>query len=143
MVDSGSLYTIVPKSIWVENWSEVSLLPKDISPRGYQGSKINVLGYFESSIVFKLRSIEGKMYVADCGPPILGWVHQYDLHIVIDPHSVDKMLIVDVVSLDKILNGAKDVFEERLGELKGYVHRIVLRAGAVPVKHKMRRVPVV
>ncbi|KAJ1214286.1 hypothetical protein NDU88_001909 [Pleurodeles waltl] len=143
MVDLGSLYAIVPKSMWFENWPEVSLLPKYINPRGYQGAKINVLGYFVSSITFKSRNVEGKVYVADSGPLILGWAHQYDLHIVMDPHSVEKVLMVDDGSVNEILCETKDVFEEKLGELKGYVHRIKLCEGAVPVKDKVRRVPVV
>ncbi|KAJ1079797.1 hypothetical protein NDU88_000032, partial [Pleurodeles waltl] len=48
MVDSGSLYTIIPKSLWIELWHNISLLPKDINPRGYQGVDIDVVGYFTS-----------------------------------------------------------------------------------------------
>ncbi|KAJ1171425.1 hypothetical protein NDU88_003287 [Pleurodeles waltl] len=29
--------------------------------------------------------MNGKLYVAADGPPILGWLHQYDLNIVVNP----------------------------------------------------------
>ncbi|KAJ1137881.1 hypothetical protein NDU88_004277 [Pleurodeles waltl] len=89
------------------------------------------------------RGIEWNVYVADDRPPILGWVRQHGLNIVTDPHSNDKVLIVDDLSVEEILSEANEVFDERLGELKSYVHKIVLQEGTVPVKHKVRRVPVV
>ncbi|KAJ1128024.1 hypothetical protein NDU88_006416 [Pleurodeles waltl] len=127
MVVLGSLYTIIPKSLWIELWHEVPLLPKDINPRGYQEVEIDVLGYFISRIEFGHRCVEGKIYVAESGPPILGWEHQFDLHIIIDPHSESKVLMVEDGCLEKILEDAKAVFDEKLGELKNYVHKIVLK----------------
>ncbi|KAJ1113478.1 hypothetical protein NDU88_001722, partial [Pleurodeles waltl] len=32
MVDSGSLYTIIPRKLFTSVWPQVRLLPKDISP---------------------------------------------------------------------------------------------------------------
>ncbi|KAJ1138478.1 hypothetical protein NDU88_004861 [Pleurodeles waltl] len=50
MVDSGSLYTIISKVLWEKEWLQNVLLPKDINPKGYQGSTMNVLGYFDATI---------------------------------------------------------------------------------------------
>ncbi|KAJ1155019.1 hypothetical protein NDU88_007755 [Pleurodeles waltl] len=136
MVDWGSLYTIIPKSLWIEFWHKVPLLPKDINLRGYQGVEIDVLGYFISHMEFGNRCVEGKIYVAESGPPILEWGHQFDLHIIIDPHSDSKILMVEYEGLEKILEDAKAVFDEKLRELENYVHKIVLKKDAVPMKHK-------
>ncbi|KAJ1129809.1 hypothetical protein NDU88_008174 [Pleurodeles waltl] len=143
MVESGSLYTLIPKSLWIELWHEVSLLPKDINPRGYQGVEIDVLGYFIYHIEFGHRCVKGKIYVAESGPPVLGWEHQFDLHFIIDPYSNIKILMVEDECLEKILEDAKAVFDKKLGELKNYVHKSLLKKDAVPMKHKVRRVPLV
>ena len=87
MVDSGSMYTIIPYVMYNENWPDSSLLPKDIDPCSYQGQTIQLLGYMKTSIRFEERQVCGKVYVATDGPPILGWVHQYDLNIMICPRG--------------------------------------------------------
>ncbi|KAJ1161485.1 hypothetical protein NDU88_001970 [Pleurodeles waltl] len=94
MIDSGSLYTILPKKLFLQEWPAVSLLPKDISPGGYQGEKIDILGYMWAKIEFGKRHINGKVYIADSGPPILGWHHQYDLDIKIDPRAQENVMLI-------------------------------------------------
>ncbi|KAJ1207042.1 hypothetical protein NDU88_002434 [Pleurodeles waltl] len=93
MIDSGSLYTILPKKRFLQEWPAVSLLPKDISPGGYQGEKIDIMGYMWAKIEFGERHINGKVYIADSGPPILGWHHQYDLDIKIDPRAQENVML--------------------------------------------------
>lgn len=142
MVDCGSLYTIVLKWMWKKEWPEVTLLPRDINPKGYQGESIDVLGFFTTPIIFKSRQVVGKVYVAEDGPPILGWGHQFDLHIFIDPHAEGQVLCLVDASTKEVLREMDDVFERGLGESKGYTHKIILKDGTIHIKHKLR-IPVI
>ncbi|KAJ1164870.1 hypothetical protein NDU88_005303 [Pleurodeles waltl] len=87
MVDSASLYTMIPESLLKRHWRKEKLLPKDKSPGGYQGVEIQLLGYMLKEIRFGKRKVLGKIYVAVEGSPILGWMHQFDLNIVISPRA--------------------------------------------------------
>ncbi|KAJ1181401.1 hypothetical protein NDU88_006608 [Pleurodeles waltl] len=118
IVDTGSKYTIIPKDVFMKNWPHLELTDKDICLGGYQGEEIEILGYFSTVICFKTREAFGKVYVAESGPPILGWMHQYDLNIIVDPRGMEQILIVDDVDVNVILEEVKEVFREELGELK-------------------------
>ena len=144
MVDSGSLYTIIPNHMFEKNWPRVTLLPKDINPGGYQGEKIDILGFMHAQITFKDRSIEGKVYVSVSGPAILGWHHQFDLDITVSPRAPRQVMVVGEKSVEDIICAANNdgIFSEKLGVAKGYTHKIMLKPNAVPIQHKLRRVPV-
>lgn len=62
--------------------------------------------------------------MAESGPPILGWVHQYDLHIIINPHAPNQIMVVENWRLDDIIKDAEWVFRNEMGQLKGYLHKI-------------------
>ncbi|KAJ1200489.1 hypothetical protein NDU88_004313 [Pleurodeles waltl] len=83
------------------------------------------------------------VFVAESGPPILGWQHQYDLHIIINPRAPNQIMVVEEMTIEEIIDGAKAVFSENVSEPKGYIHEIVVMKGVVPVQHTLRRVPVV
>ncbi|KAJ1200891.1 hypothetical protein NDU88_004712 [Pleurodeles waltl] len=127
MVDTGSKYTSIPKDVFMKNWPHLELTNKDICPGGYQGEEIEILGYFSTVNCFKMRETFGKVYVAESGPPILGWMHQYDLNIIVNPTGMEQILIVDDVDVNVILKEVKEVFHEELGELKGYVHKLCMK----------------
>ncbi|KAJ1137773.1 hypothetical protein NDU88_004169 [Pleurodeles waltl] len=141
MVDSGSMYTIIPEHLFKRHWVGVELLPKDINPGGYQGESINILGYMEGDIQYDNRSVKGKVYISTDGPAILGWMHQSDLNIMIHPRAPNQVLVVADPTLDDVLVGAKNVFDKKLGCLRGYVHRVRVKPDAVPTQHRLRRVP--
>ncbi|KAJ1218861.1 hypothetical protein NDU88_006433 [Pleurodeles waltl] len=118
MVDTGSKYTIIPKDIFKKNWPQLELKSKDICPGGYQGEEIEILGFFSTVIGFKSRETFGKVYVAESGPPILGWMHQYDLNIIVNPRGKEKIWVVHDGDVNVILEEVGEVFREELGELK-------------------------
>ncbi|KAJ1177565.1 hypothetical protein NDU88_002818 [Pleurodeles waltl] len=140
MVDTGSKYTFIPKHIFMKNWPQLEL--KAICPGGYQGEEIEILGFFPTVICFKSRETFGKVYVAESGPPVLGWMTQYDLNIIVNPRGKEQILVVDDGDVNAILEEVGEVFREELGELKGYVHKIRMKQGTVAVKHKVRKVPI-
>ena len=87
------------------------------------------------------RCVEGKVYVAEDGPPILGWRHQYDLDIKLTPRAAMQVSVVGEWTLEQVLQAMEEVFAKQIGKLRGYEHRIVVKKGAISVQHKVRRVP--
>ncbi|KAJ1135425.1 hypothetical protein NDU88_001865 [Pleurodeles waltl] len=130
MVDSGSMYTIIPEHIFKRHWMGVKLLPKDINPGGYKGESIEILGYMEEDIQYAYRSVKGKFYVSTDGPAILGWMHLFDLDILIHPRARNQVLVVEDLTLDDVLEGARNVFDKKLGCLRCYVHRVRVKPNA-------------
>ncbi|KAJ1109768.1 hypothetical protein NDU88_007127 [Pleurodeles waltl] len=61
MMDSGSMYTIIPKHVFKTLWQDVELMSKDINPGGYQEESIDILGYMEGDIQFGSRCTKGKV----------------------------------------------------------------------------------
>ncbi|KAJ1168777.1 hypothetical protein NDU88_000691 [Pleurodeles waltl] len=141
MIDSGSMYTIIPERVFKVHWQDVNLIPKDINLGGYQGESIDILGYMEGNIRYGSRCTTGKVYVSMEGPPILGWMHQFDLKIMLHPRAPNQVLVVDELTLERVLSGAEKVFCKKFGWLKGYVHKVKVKSNATPIQHKLRRVP--
>ncbi|KAJ1179875.1 hypothetical protein NDU88_005108 [Pleurodeles waltl] len=107
------------------------------------GEEIEILGFFSTVIGFKSRETFGKVYVAESGPPILGWMHNNNLNIIVNPRGKEQILVVVDGDVNVILEEMGEVFREELGELKGYVHKIRMKQGTVAVKHKVRKVPII
>ncbi|KAJ1172674.1 hypothetical protein NDU88_004518, partial [Pleurodeles waltl] len=84
-----------------------------------------------------------KLYVAKEGPSVLGWLDQRALNIVLDPNGVEQVKIVNdnrdysITLRDKF----PELFSGKIGALKDFTHRIVLKVNAVPRVHKSRNIP--
>ncbi|KAJ1113076.1 hypothetical protein NDU88_001335 [Pleurodeles waltl] len=79
-------------------------------------------------------------------PPVLGAPHVAPgtaLILLCSRLGQEQILIVEDSDVNEILEDVKEVFREEIGELKGYVHKICMKPGAVAVKHKDRNVPIV
>ena len=109
---------------------------------GYSGVKIDVIGYAVLKIRFKERVSVGKVYVARRGDNLLGWRHQGDLEITLNPNSPEKVLQTTNGGDNKdIFDTFQHLFREDLGILKGFEHKIILKKSSVPTVQKVRRVP--
>ena len=85
LVDSGSLYTIIPKALYDSLFSECKLHKSNISPDGYGGSPIAIQGFFKATLQYKDHSHTDKAYISKNGATILGWSVQSELCIALDP----------------------------------------------------------
>lgn len=119
------------------------LSPTDINPESFTGESIDIIGYRWLSFAFKGRCARGKLYVAKSGPSVLGWHDQGNVHIL-DPNSVEKVLVVDeTASIEKEMgNTFPNVFKKELGTLERFEHKIILKQDAVPKIHKMSMIPI-
>lgn len=130
------------------------LLPSDIIAESYDGSRIDVMGYLDVNLRFKTRCTLIKLYIAVKGVNVLGWKDQGRLGIILNPRAREPVIIdesleeykVSTVSPDEKENFIKvkfkDVFSDVLGKLKDFSHKIKLKNGVIPVKHKLRGVPI-
>ncbi|XP_069062077.1 uncharacterized protein [Pleurodeles waltl] len=87
LVDSGSPFSIISEAFFNKNWSGRKLESNDIKAYGYSQTIINILGYFVASISCHDHNILGKIYVVDKGQHVLGWRHQGNLGMVLDPSA--------------------------------------------------------
>ncbi|KAJ1186028.1 hypothetical protein NDU88_002813 [Pleurodeles waltl] len=97
LVDSGSLFTLISKDVYVECLERKveDLQAADVKAVGYGGNKINILGMKWMDILFKGNGVHGKVYVTSEGSNLLGWRHQKDLEIVLDPNAVEPVMTVE------------------------------------------------
>lgn len=117
----------------------------DIKPESFTGECIPMVGYRDVKFTFKGRKAEGRMYVAEYGPCVLGWKDQKSLKIILNPNSKEQVLVLNEGDElgKKLCEEYKEVFSGNIGLLKGFKHKIVLRENAVPVNFKVRSVPFV
>ena len=87
--DSCSPFTLLDKSDWDAMPNEIKsrLEVADIQPNCYNGEPIPIIGMTRSVIKFKERSTTGKIYIVEKGSNILGWQHQRELGIRLDPQQ--------------------------------------------------------
>lgn len=149
LVDSGARITVLTHEKYNEVWGTRKLQPPDRSPVSYEGRTIELAGYFEDTLVFKGRKIQGKVYVAIKGLNILGWYHQGLFKMVLRPGTKNQVSILrDQVSflrsddfVEQLSEWFSSVFGGGLGQVKGFTHVIKVKDNAVPVKHRLRNVP--
>ena len=101
-------------------------------------------GYFKDNISYKDRTVFSKIYVAQRGYNILGWRDQGLIGMVLRPGTDCPISLVGMIehsNIDSILRIHKELFREKLGVVKNFEHKIVLKPDAVPVVHKVRNVP--
>ena len=151
LVDTGARITIISKDKYENLSSSKHLLPPDVLTVAFEGSRIELLGYFWTTLQVLGKSIKGKVYVAFKGINILGLIHQAELDIIIRPGSKtpvslaqDNKVISQVLKTsDRILwlEKYKEVFEDKLGKITDFVYTIKMKDDVIPFKHKMRNVP--
>lgn len=128
--DSCSPYTLLEVNIFIELFpSRLSTLQvADIKPGGFNGDPIPLVDMTTMLFSFKGRNTVGKVYIAEKGSNLLGWKHQNELGIKLDPNSPDQVLLVDCsVCGQNICDEHPEVFTDNLGLLKDFQHHIKLK----------------
>ncbi|KAJ1163651.1 hypothetical protein NDU88_004106 [Pleurodeles waltl] len=100
LVDYGSLFTLISKDVYVEvlKGKIEDLERADGMAVGYGGRKINIIGMKWMDILFKDNGVHGKVYITREGSNLMGWRHQKDLEIVLDPNAAEPVMIVEKVN---------------------------------------------
>ncbi|KAJ1216464.1 hypothetical protein NDU88_004066 [Pleurodeles waltl] len=157
LVDSGSLYTLISKDVYEGILKEKieDLQTTDVKAVGYGGKRNDIVGMRWMDIIFfKGNGVLGKVYVTQERSNLLGWRHQKDLNIVLNPNATEPVIVGEDSNVEymriqsttevwreKLKGRFPKVFTEKLGKLKKFTHRIILKKNAVPVVHKVRSMP--
>ncbi|XP_069505554.1 small integral membrane protein 44 isoform X2 [Ambystoma mexicanum] len=143
MADSGSDLTIIPLRTYKEmvGKEKVQVRTTRHKPTVFGGASVELLGYIKGKVEFKGRETTTRVYFSHEGPAVLGWDDQDKLKIKLDPSTEDQVLSVCARDGPIVKSDYPKLFSEEPGHIKGFVHRIMLKKNAVPVKHRVRPVP--
>ncbi|KAJ1180530.1 hypothetical protein NDU88_005751 [Pleurodeles waltl] len=97
LVDSGSLFTLISRETYEKILGKkfADLLKTDVKAVGYGGKRIDILGMQWMDILFKDNGVHGKVYITGEGSDLLGWQHQKDLNIILDPNAPEPVMAVE------------------------------------------------
>ena len=150
LVDTGAAVSIIPRQFYEAELSHVPLQSTAVSLQAYGGSQLAVSGVITTTVETEDgRSCEGCLYVVDGGTPLLGRDLQRSLLISVRhgsavceiDHAPDTATDDRSVDDANVLPSIARETSRVLPPIKGFVHRVQLRAGAVPVQQKLRPLP--
>lgn len=142
--DSCSPYTLIAEETFKGLFKEKEYVLEipDIHHGGYNKEPIPLKGMVKMCIQFKDRHTYGRVYITERGSNLLGWKHQKDLGITLDPNNNEQVLLVDrTLTGVEVCKEFPEVFTSDVGVLKNYVHKIKLKNDAIPIAHKTRSIP--
>ncbi|KAJ1128294.1 hypothetical protein NDU88_006673 [Pleurodeles waltl] len=150
--DSGSPLTLISDRTFDSKWQDVRLHETDVSPKAFGEHDIVMKGYFWDFLTFRGRTVRTKIYVAENGRSLVGWKDLAKLGVMLVPGAEDPIVLrddwVNYVQPDDLHDGLAEVlemfdsvFENKVGCVRGFVHAIRLKKGALPIKHKVRTIP--
>ncbi|KAJ1118046.1 hypothetical protein NDU88_006241 [Pleurodeles waltl] len=150
--DSGSPLTLISDRTFDLKWQDVRLHETDANPKAFGEHDIVMRGYFWDSLTFRGRTVRTKIYVAEKGRSLVGWKDLAKLGVVLVPGAEDPIVLRDDwvnyvqpedlhEGLAEVLDEFDSVFENKVGCVRGFVHAIRLKEGAIPIKHKVRMIP--
>ncbi|KAJ1124606.1 hypothetical protein NDU88_003055 [Pleurodeles waltl] len=150
--DSGSPLTLISDRTFELKWQDVRLHETDVNPKAFGEHDIVMRGYFWDSLTFRGRTVRTKIYVAEKGRSLVGWKDLPKLGVMLVPGADDPIVLRDDwinyvqpedlhEGLAEVLEEFDSVFENKVGCVRGFVHAIRLKEGAIPIKHKVRTIP--
>ncbi|KAJ1158342.1 hypothetical protein NDU88_011033 [Pleurodeles waltl] len=141
LVDTGSRITILSKKTYETLGCKAPLQVSKIIPGACGGHKIKLEGVFNADLKFKDKSTSPKVFVVDYNVNILGWLEQQSLRMLINPCQPPYVFSIQKDSLENILDEYKEVCSGKLGFLKNFKHKIILKEDVQPVKQRVRNIP--
>ncbi|KAJ1197462.1 hypothetical protein NDU88_001320 [Pleurodeles waltl] len=150
--DSGSPLTLSSDRTFELKWQDVRLHETDVNPKAFGEHDIVMRWYFWDSLTFRGRTVKTKIYVAEKGRSLVGWKDLAKLGVMLVPGAEDPIVLRDDwvnyvqpedlhEGLAEVLEEFDSVFENKVGCVRGFVHAIRLKEGAIPIKHKVRTIP--
>ncbi|KAI4894806.1 hypothetical protein NFI96_001731 [Prochilodus magdalenae] len=142
IVDTGSCVSILPKATYLANFNDTPLQPPKARLVTYSRDPIAVLGCLPATVSIANVSCSADIFIVKFGSQLLG-LDLKGLHLRIEgqravpstPASVSQgPALVGQLSTPSLLSGI-------LGCAKGFVHKVKLSESVVPVRQKLRRLP--
>ncbi|KAL1263299.1 hypothetical protein QQF64_006038 [Cirrhinus molitorella] len=135
MVDTGSAVSILPMSKYTGFFSQAPLSPPKLSLVSFGDNAIEVKGCLPASISYGGYCTTTDLYIVQKGSAVLG----RDLFTGLCLQLCDGQ-----VSTDQCVHPVSSIdakLENKLGCVRGFVHRVHVRSGVQPVQQKLRRLP--
>ena len=107
--------------------------------KGFGGELIGVLGVFRDVVKVGDRSAQGVFYVVRSGKTILGRDTLANLKLKINCET--RHCGINEIQGTEIVGAYGDLFEKRLGKVRGFEHVVKQRKNSVPIQQKVRRLP--
>ncbi|XP_043245887.1 uncharacterized protein K02A2.6-like isoform X1 [Amphibalanus amphitrite] len=129
LVDTGSGVSLIPSSLYQEQFAHVPLQMSSIRLQGYGGHLLPVRGMMTATVSSDRGcSTEGTLFVVEShSVPLLG----RDLQQLLSVTVKDGNVVCAVEGEDA----------EVLPAIHGFVHRVKVKEGATPVRQKLRPLP--
>lgn len=143
LIDTGSAISAIPSTLYSSKFSNLKIFPSSLNLTTYTGSKVESLGFMDvkvSSVGVNKVNKNLRLFICkNGGVPLLGreWIKELNLGIEGIFAITDRP-----IGLDHLFNKFKDVFDGKLGKLKGFKFHFKLKENAKPVAHRARPVPV-
>ncbi|XP_069504413.1 exosome complex component RRP42 isoform X1 [Ambystoma mexicanum] len=137
LMDSGADYTLISVEVWRNKFDSCTLWENTVKANAYGDVPIDIIGCFDAELQFKDRKAKGCVYVTNRGGELLSWSDQAELKIRLEASHPEQVMSVaggEPTEIQTTLSG-------KLGCLKGFVHVIRLKKGAVPKIAKLRTIP--
>ncbi|KAJ1179463.1 hypothetical protein NDU88_004697 [Pleurodeles waltl] len=118
LMDSGSLFTLISRETFEGTLRKKveDLLKTDVRAVGCGGRRIEILGMQWMDISLKGNGVHGKVYVTDEALNLLGWKHQKDLNITLDPNAADPVMVMEQTANVENLKSNEQWCEELMSE---------------------------
>ncbi|KAJ1144776.1 hypothetical protein NDU88_011071 [Pleurodeles waltl] len=140
LVDTGSRITILSKDTYKILKCKAPLHASRIILGVYGGHKIKLEGVFNAKLMFNEKSASSKVFVVDYNVNILGWLEQQKLKMIINPCPLSYVFSIQENNLEAILEEYKKVFTGKLGCLKNFKVKLILKKNTQPVKQRVRNI---
>lgn len=139
LLDSGASISAIPSKMYELYFKNIHLKEDKIIVRGYGGNFLNVLGSLTFSINFNNISKDFKFFVIENAQhPILG----RDFLKIFDINQINIFEISSVQDyLKSLIISYQDLFDGQIGKLKNFKAHLELKADAIPVCFKARKIP--
>lgn len=140
LVDTGSPRTLLNYDFYLKYFAAKHSLDSPSVPLvSYAGDKIPIVGSFWATVTYNDLSTKVCINVSEKGVSLLGRDVINALQII-SINNVSEDDSINCVPPD-LLATFSELFSPGVGKIKGFVHRLHVRANAIPIQVKPRRLP--
>lgn len=146
LIDTGSSVSIMAEDLYQSHFSNrYPLTSTSVQLLDYSKSAIQVQGCFIAAASFHGRSTAILLYVVPGGTTILGLDGIAALDMKIQGSPLKCLLLSQEAPVlpPELRSEFEHLFSKELGTVKGFCHKVRVRASAQPVASKLRRLPLV
>ena len=137
LLDTGSIATIVPKSVFEDRFSEIQLQPPPDLLVSYDQQPLQVVGGVRAKLTVDNSSCEIFLYIVEKGQAILGLDAIRKLRLSVPLHHVSASHVPQ-----EFLNDFPHVFSGDITTpAKGFMHAPKVDDSIPPVAQRLRRLP--